>query len=146
LTCREADKLESGIRLAGALWWYWFTRSLTTEGRKWLEQLVEHREEVGPEFRVKLLNGAGAMAYSAGDYLRSSALHKEALELSKQIGDVWNASFSLGSLAIQYTFRGELERARAMAEESLTLAREIGDKWLIADELLVLGHVLTLQW
>ena len=54
------------VRLAGALWRFWWMRGHYREGRAWLEAALE--QDAGSEAeRAKALYGAGSLATEQGD-------------------------------------------------------------------------------
>jgi predicted ATPase/class 3 adenylate cyclase len=53
---------EVGLRLAGALWWFWLVRSHFTEGRNWLDAAVSRAVDAPAPDQVKVLNGAAYLA------------------------------------------------------------------------------------
>jgi len=64
---RESGEIETGLRLAGALWRFWYTRGYQREGRGWLEGLLA-LAATGPgapskAARAKAFNAAGVLAY-----------------------------------------------------------------------------------
>ena len=64
--------------------------------------------------------------------LRKVANLKEALALSRQLGDKRQLSRALNGLALLHDTEGELDKAGALYEESLALHREVGDRAGIA--------------
>jgi tetratricopeptide (TPR) repeat protein len=131
-----------GLRLAGALWRFWFTRGYLSEGRRWLEGALagEGRSE---EARAKALHGAGILAWRQGDYAQAAALHEEALALRREMGDTQGVAASLNNLGLVAGEQGEYERARTLYEESLALQRTLGHKQGIANALNNLGILAT---
>ena len=63
-----AEDAASGLRLAGALWYFWFQRGLTGEGRRWLMQTLAGTPERGSDAAQALL-GAGTLAWRQGDFV-----------------------------------------------------------------------------
>jgi predicted ATPase/DNA-binding CsgD family transcriptional regulator len=109
------SRAEVGLRLAGALWWFWTVRSCYAEGRRWLDRALE-AGAASSEAR----NGAGQLL-AADVYLPARA----------------RALLSAGKLA---EFQGDGERAEALLLDALALARELGDGRGEAEALMYLGR------
>jgi predicted ATPase/transcriptional regulator with XRE-family HTH domain/uncharacterized protein HemY len=139
---REVD-LE--LRLAGALWRFWWTRGYLNEGRRWLEAALTGGEQGSRAARARALNGAGNLAELQGDYGRAAALHEEALALGRALGDKQSIARSLGNLGNLAQRQGNYERAAALYEEALALYRELGETASIAIALNNLGSVAFVQ-
>jgi predicted ATPase/class 3 adenylate cyclase len=140
-----SEGAEEGLRLAGALWRFWFVRGFLSEGRKWLEGAIVRRSGELASVRVKALNGAGALAMGQGDQGRAKVLFEESLSLSRELGDSEGTSYSLRLLGLVAQNEGGYGRATTLFEESLTLRRELQDKWGIAHLLRLLGGVAEYQ-
>lgn len=136
---------ERELRLAGALWRYWYTRGYMFDGRRWLEAALEKNEQANPALRAKALNGLGLLAHGQGDYQAAQVVLAESVELYKQVGDKWGTAFALTNLGLQFYSQGNFSEATPLLEESLAGAREIGDKRLIALSLNGLGEVARYQ-
>ena len=158
----EEGDSEVTLRLAGALWWFWYVRGYFSEGFGWLgESLSEEKisaaedkassrdddasSEVGATtlVRARVLYRAGSLAWYQGDYERAQSLCEESLDLLRQLEDKGGIASSLIILGLVTASQGDYERAVAMCEESLSLLRELGDKWSIASALFILGEVLV---
>ncbi|MDB5076481.1 MAG: transcriptional activator domain protein [Chloroflexi bacterium] len=127
----EHGAVETGLRLAGALWRFWYVRGYLGEGRRWLEAasgsgLGSHAA------RAKALNGAGNLAWQQGDFDRATDLHEWALELHRAAQDKNGVAGTLGSLGTVAFGQGDYSRADALYEECLALKRDLGDRWGIA--------------
>jgi predicted ATPase/DNA-binding XRE family transcriptional regulator len=140
---REAG--EVGLRIAGAIWRYWYVKGLFTEGREYLARALSlinslpGANSLGS--RAKALNGAGVLAWRQGDDSSAHASLEEALAASRQAGDKQTISLSLNNLGVIAHDQGDYAAAYALHEESLALRRELGDKWGIARSLHNLGRV-----
>ena len=55
------------MRLAGALWRFWWVRGHLSEGRGWLDAAQAY-PAAPAEARAKVLHGAGNFALPQGDY------------------------------------------------------------------------------
>ena len=143
---RSAEqRAETGLRIAGAIWRFWYVRGHFTEGRRWFEGLLTVECGVRGAVRAKALNGVGMLAESQGDYGRAQALLEESLVLRRELGDKWGIAHSLNSLGVVALDQGDYGAAQALFEESLVLRRELGDKWGIAMTLTNLGNVAWSQ-
>jgi predicted ATPase/class 3 adenylate cyclase len=143
---------EIGLRLVGALWWFWWKRSYYTEGRRRAEAALSRGGEAPAPARVKALLAAGMLAHFPGDYLGGDRCFEEALALARAAGYAWGEAFSLLGLAMSVILRmyatgsrEERERAATLAEDAVAVARETGDKWLIAITLKSPGLVAELR-
>ncbi|MDF2702547.1 MAG: adenylate/guanylate cyclase protein [Rubrobacteraceae bacterium] len=119
---------ELGLRIAGALWFFWEVRGHTSEGRRWLgEALAEERS--GSASRAKALRGAGWLATSQGDLGRAGEVLEESLALYRMLGDDAGTARALTFLGFKAFFRGDLERAGTLGAEALALSRRLDDRW-----------------
>lgn len=132
----------SGLKIAGALLWYWFGRGEYTEGREHLERALQRGTDAPPALRGRALNGAGAMAHGMGDYERAVDYHAQALAIFRALDEKREVAFSLAGLGAQQVCLCRFEEARATLEEGLTLARELGDRWVMGLLLLNLAEAV----
>ncbi len=139
------DGTEEYLRLAGALWFFWFMRGYLSEGREWLEGALSAGAGASASARAKAVNGAGLLAWRQGDDARAAALGEEGLALSRQMGYKLGIGHSLHTLAVVARRRGDDVRAAALGEESLAVVRDIGYKWGIAHALDTLGDLARHQ-
>ena len=124
----ERDGDATGLlRLAGAMWGFWFLRGHRREGRAWLERALDASCEVGvpPAPRARALIGAGLLARNQGAYDRAAALGQEYLAISLECGEPWRedeARWLLGYVAIADGAYDDaathLERALALVDAS----------------------------
>jgi len=136
---------EVGLRLAGALWWFWQMRGYLVEGRGWLEDILARSGETPGAVRVKVLRGAGGLAWWQGDYERATALFEEALALCRDEGDRRGIAAVLNDLGLVAREQGDYGRATALTEEALALSRELGHSHGIANTLIGLGSLAEKQ-
>jgi tetratricopeptide (TPR) repeat protein len=67
------------MRLAAALWPFWFARGYVSEGRRWLDSAVSRSGPAANLARAKALNGAGWLATFQDEYGAAKALIEEGL-------------------------------------------------------------------
>ncbi len=134
---------EAGLRLAAALWWFWFYRNHWQEGRQQLAAVLGHpAAPVSPGARAHALVGAVWLAYTSGDMAGLDSLVEECLTLSQEAGDPWLTSFALAFAATLAMTHAHPEEAAARSEECLRLAESDSDPWLLAVALMVRGFEL----
>jgi non-specific serine/threonine protein kinase len=144
---RENDEIETGLRIAGAIWRFWEVRGLVTEGRKVLDEFLSHNQSknVAADVRAKALNGAAILAANQGDYAKQSEILEESLALYLELGDKRGIAQSINNLGSIAYFQGDYEQAAKLYTESLNLRRELNDRWGVANSLNNLGGVAFSQ-
>ena len=138
----ENGEANFGLRLAGALWRFWYIRGHFSEGLDWLQRVLNMPQP--PEqssLYARALNGAGNMSYSRGDYALARSLHEKSLAISEALGDTKMSAPSHNNLGHLARRRGEYDAARSYLEEARRLSRQLGNKTLEATSLNNLGLV-----
>jgi predicted ATPase len=140
----ETGAATAGLRLGGALAWFWFVRGFVVEGREWLARLLAlggASDEPVRALRAKALNGAGVLAISQRDYAATQALYEQGLAIAREVGDQKPVATFLSNLALLAQEQDQDEAARALYEEGLAIWQELGEKRGIAYSLHNLGIV-----
>lgn len=119
---------ETGLRMAGALWKFWFGHGHVREGLGWLEKLLARTRDATAA-RLKCLLGAGTLAFYQADYVAAAAFCGEGLEMAHKLGDHSGAAQALVVLGWVEQDHGNNDRAKALFAESLTAARKAGDRF-----------------
>ena len=135
----DADH-ELGLRLAGAIWWFWHRHGHLREGLRWLEEGLAKEVGTSAIARVKALAGIGWLAYGQADLdrMKESATGGLKLCAEARLGGEHRALF-LRMLGDASWLEGDYDQAMKLAEESLKLSREASDLGGIALSLLILG-------
>jgi predicted ATPase/DNA-binding CsgD family transcriptional regulator len=136
----EGANPELGLRLAGAIWWFWQRHGHLSEGLRWLDEGLARGGGTSAITRAKALEGIGWLAYGQGDLERVKESATEGLRLSDEarLGSHHRALF-LELLGIAAWQEGDYERATKLAEESINLSREANDMGVLANSLIELG-------
>jgi tetratricopeptide (TPR) repeat protein len=141
----EAGDAETGLRLSGALCWFWWMRGYLGEGRRWVEGFLSEdsksSQPAGVPTRAKALYGVGELAFGQGDLARAAELLEESLDLYRELGDEVGVATVLVELGQVARAQGDHDRAAALSEEGLALSREFGERRVAAIALNTLGHV-----
>ena len=135
----DRDGAEAGLRLAGALQWFWFRHGHWSEARGWLERALARSAYAPLPALSGALIGAADFAWRRGDYGLATALAEKGLALSRELGDqngCWASLFHLGVIA---TRQEDFERAETMLDESLSLSRRLANDWAHGMTLVQIG-------
>jgi predicted ATPase len=119
---------EVAVRLAGALWRFWFLRGHLTEGWRALERALAVGGAVSPAWRARATNAAGNVALARGEWAEARALQEQSLALHRETGNRLGVAATLVNLGNVALDLNDYERAGALYEESLALYRELGDR------------------
>jgi predicted ATPase/DNA-binding SARP family transcriptional activator len=125
LDTREASL---GLRLAAALWEFWWVRGDLAEGRGWLHEALTRGRSAAPELRARALHAAGSLATRQGDYEAAAALFEESLAIWEELDDAAGTARSLLSLGTVAAEQGDQERAIELSERAAALYDESGDQ------------------
>lgn len=131
-----------GLRLASALWWFWFHRGYWSEGRHWLTTLMAGSEEFASApatVQAKSLLGAGVLAWAQGDHAAARAQLEGSVALFRQLDDKQNLGYAVQFLSQEALGQGEFSRAGTLADESVKISRETGDRFGLAISLVTAG-------
>jgi DNA-binding CsgD family transcriptional regulator/tetratricopeptide (TPR) repeat protein len=140
----QSKSVEVALRLVGALWRFWYVRGHLSEGRRWVEEVLD----LGPGepwLRARVLGGGGELSHSQGDLDRAQELREEALALSARLGDEAQIGAALNGLAYVIRRKGEFVRARAMHQEALEHYRKADDAWGVTRSADLLGRAAAFQ-
>ncbi len=122
------DRVETGLRLAGALPWYWYLRGSQHEGRTWLEAILARSASSDRSVvRGLALYGAGMLAFFEGDFAAAAPHEEEALSIAREVGDKHLMVYPGLMLGLVRLSQGNIEAALSLAEESYSLFKELGD-------------------
>ncbi len=119
---RENDGPQIGLRLAGALSWYWYLRGNLQEGRTFLEALLAQGGQTGRSVACgKALYGVSILTWAQGDLLVASARAEESVSLFRVQEDTYWLALALMMLGSIQVSQELLDVARSTLEESRTL-------------------------
>jgi predicted ATPase/DNA-binding CsgD family transcriptional regulator len=146
---REEAEAETGLRLAGALSWFWYHREYWSEWRGWLDGALATQESAGgprrSAARAKALSGGGFLAWMQGDQATARSQLEESVTLWRDVGDKQGLAQALRFLSGSFESQGDYAVARPMAEESVDLFREGEDEFGLGITLSRLGITALAQ-
>ncbi len=125
------ERHEAGfvLRLAGALWQYWFLRGQWSEGRRWLEDALPmaSKSEVSTTWRAKALYAAATLIRHQYDSERARALCEQSIVLYRALDDKEGLLAALLLLSRILDFQGDDEPVHMLLPEMLALVEELPD-------------------
>ena len=138
----EKRDLGLGVRLAAALWPFWFARGYLSEGRRWLESAVSQSGRAAPHARAKALNGAGWLATFQDEYGAAKTMIEEGLALYRELGDEEGIASSLVYLGFVAVLGQRTDVPLAsLLEEAAVLKPKLQDRRTVANLLALEGLV-----
>ena len=135
----EAERVEAGMELAVALWWFWMQRGYFQEGRDFIEVGVDKQSHLPKPLLAWLLRAAGRLAARQGNYGTAEVYGAESVALFRAMGDTANLAQAIRALAATIGEQADLERSEPYNAENLALCRKLGDKQGIAEALADIG-------
>lgn len=141
------------LRLAAALWRFWYMHGDLREGRRWLTSMLEQSARVrgtGDDgvllaARARVLAGAATLASTQGDLRQTAALGEECVTLCRATGDREGLAIALTILGFLAVQQSRVDEAASLAEEALLISRELGDLWILARAHSCLGQAAYFQ-
>jgi len=138
---RSTGAHERAARIAASLGTYWHREGHHTEGRRWVEEALAHRDELDGRVVALLDLAAGFLAWPR-DQAEAADHWGRSIDAFRALGDDRYLAYALGLSSGSHI--GDLERygeAMARCDEALGIARTVGDRPLIAQILNVQGEL-----
>ena len=139
--CARAEDVEIGLRLVGALLWYWVFRGELSEGLERVEAALAKSADVAPAVRLKALYVSGELVWSLGQHALARARLETCAAAWRAMGEKRNLAYTLQVLSLVIAE----PQASDLARESLRLFQEVGDAWGAAHATFSLATLSLLQ-
>lgn len=120
-----AGETRTGLRLCGALWFYWIAGGFVREGRHWLDQALALDTDASPE-RARALWLTGWIAICQGDATEALSLLEESRRLATQVGDDAVLTDALQALGCALEWNDKPDLAMPLLDEALVRHRASG--------------------
>jgi predicted ATPase/DNA-binding CsgD family transcriptional regulator len=124
--CEESGDAERGLRIAGALAWFWYVRSHRTEGYACLERLLPSSELAPPAVRAGAWYALGILTDGPNADERAIAPLRASLALRRATPDQGRLAESLLMLAVRCENLGRYEEAVPLVDEAETIFTALG--------------------
>jgi len=128
-----------GLRLAGALWLFWYYHSHLSRGRHWLEHALMVADAGPAAARAKALVGLGTLAHYQGDDDTAAPRLEEAISLWRALGDPVGLAYALTMRGNVAEDSGNYSEAEPLFAEAHDLFAQVDDQVNVAVTLYHLG-------
>ncbi|MFE3055859.1 protein kinase [Nocardia sp. NPDC059239] len=135
---------EAGLQTAAALFVFWTFRGLYSEGRRWIDRLLDHPARQSVPDRVKALHAGCIMAAVQGDVPAAAALAEEGRVLAERVPTPMTRALITYADGIVALYRGELALAVSCLERAVRMLSSNRQGSLYAAALARLGGVHAL--
>lgn len=123
----ESNQAESGLRLVGALLWFWFSYGSSREGRDLaLKALASPAAVQFKHARVRALGTAGFLQGLLGDTTSARRMLEEAISILRISDDKVSLAWSLQFLGLVLTLEEDYDLADQAFKEGLDIAGHLG--------------------
>jgi tetratricopeptide (TPR) repeat protein len=128
---RTSNHAHLGLRIAAALWRFWYSRGYLGEGRRQITDLLAASVDpylLSPAIAAKAFRGAAVLAAVQGDYAESNTLSEQGLVRYRALGDQRGEAAMYVIQGSTAYYMGDYQTARARYAESLVLFRQTADE------------------
>jgi predicted ATPase/DNA-binding CsgD family transcriptional regulator/DNA-binding XRE family transcriptional regulator len=134
----ETGAVEEGLRLVGALHWFWDRRGYLDEGRRRIAAALASAAPSDSLRRARAwaLVGAATLAFDQGDRAVVMEVASEGAALFRQLGDPRGQTLALLRLAFGHA-AADPQRARELLTAAQAAARATGAPWFVGLALFV---------
>ncbi len=140
----------AAIRIAGAMWRFWYSRGHLAEGDRWLDRALAAAGAAEPEdateagYLARALSGRGATSqHLHSDPRQPRECYERACELLRQTGDARGAAAIMGNLALLYQYYWDPGDAERLYHEAIEASRACGDEHGVGAATSNLGTLLV---
>ncbi|EFH90100.1 LuxR C-terminal-related transcriptional regulator [Ktedonobacter racemifer] len=125
----QQGQWDDALKLASALWWFWWAKGYIGEGRRTLEWLLSSAKEVSPFWHAKALSVTALMIALQGEYKQAIALAEKSRVIFAELEQEFGQGMALWTIGHAYVMIGEGEQARTALEAAGALVRNKGHRW-----------------
>jgi non-specific serine/threonine protein kinase len=118
------------LKLARALWHFWYIRGHWTEGRRWLDAVIANAPDGSS--RARAMSSMAVLAGRQGEQALAQDWLERALAIFREIGDLAGVAGCLTNLGRAALGEGNYQGGRASLEEALAISHQIGDSARVA--------------
>jgi predicted ATPase/DNA-binding CsgD family transcriptional regulator len=130
------------LNLFGNLAYFWWTRGHLHEGQQWLEKALRHSAKTSAAMRLHVLEAAGLLTGTLGEYDAAARHLEEALKLAESFNDADKVMGILNYLMLVSWLSGKYKNL-AIFTKQLGRWRDDASNWNVAFALHCLGLIAS---
>jgi predicted ATPase/DNA-binding SARP family transcriptional activator len=123
---RDSGQHDQMLRMAEAVWWFWWIRGDLTEGRSLLTSSLDLATQSDEFIRGRASLGAAGLAWAQADYDVATTYGEVARKIFADLGNAIYEGSALNTLGLVAHGSHDQQRARALFEEALERYRVPG--------------------
>jgi predicted ATPase/DNA-binding XRE family transcriptional regulator len=140
----ETGQTQTALQFACKLDWFWIVRSDHTEGRQWLERVLQMSDAPRyPSLQAWILAELAHHVFLQIGENRQRPFIDRALSIARTHVDEHNTARALVMLGLALIEEQKHEEAQSTLEESIALFQKVNDEWGYAHALMCLGYGLN---
>lgn len=139
----EPDQAEAGLRVAGALWFYWIATGLTSEGRRWLQRGLD-LDKRPSRARTRALWVCAYLCVIQEDIATARPMIVECRNHAEQLGDMEATAWAVQLDGMVAMSDGDLAEGHKVLEDALGRHRATSNSLGILDTSFYLVAVTAL--
>jgi tetratricopeptide (TPR) repeat protein len=162
----QTQDVERALKMGRALWWFWSVRGYSSEGRRWLDRILDaalplvdattSKNAIGPQLTSNIataLHAAGHLALFQGDFVAardrlsaSAAIWRDLAALAQEERQAQQGlAAALNFLFLTMQFAGDIAVREPIRAEYQTLSASLDDPLVRAMSLFNAGRGALLQ-
>jgi predicted ATPase/DNA-binding CsgD family transcriptional regulator len=130
------------LRVAGAIWWFWYIRGHLREGRMWLERALADGEDASSSLRARALLAVSVLASGQTDFHVALAFADASLAVADRIGDLRGVAAAHFMRGMVPQMLGDYALAVARLGAALADWRQVDDPVWVAFTLSQMGDAV----
>lgn len=138
---QATNRWREGLRLASALWRFWYMCGRLQEGREWLELFINATSEQQTATRAHALDGLAILIWRQGEHQQAEQLLQQALQYYRDLQHPLGEARTLSHLGLVTETSGAYDQAFAFYEAALALHRAQNNSIGIASVLHNMGNL-----
>ena len=138
----DSGRSVDALRLAVALWTFWYKRLYVHEGLQWLREALERAEDATQELRAEGTFACAALMIVQDEYARARPYLEQAFRLYTLLDDKGSLGRCLNGLALAHLQLGDPVQAVHLMEQSIAVHEAAGEKVRLSLSLSNMSYVL----